>query len=58
MANLNEADTEMAKKMVHLWTSFALNGKPDVLDAVDGFEWEPVSSKFLVSNQKYKQRAV
>lgn len=53
VANLNEADTEMAKKMVHLWTSFALNGRPDVLDAEDGFEWEPVTSKCLVSIPKY-----
>lgn len=26
--NLNAEDTEMAKKMVQIWTSFAIDGKP------------------------------
>lgn len=38
---LNADDTEMAKKMVRLWTSFAINGKPYVNET---FEWPSVTS--------------
>lgn len=48
MAHLNEADTEIAKKMVDLWTSFATNGVP-VFNSNNGtnesIEWLPVTSK-------------
>lgn len=41
VANLNEADTQMAKKMVHIWTTFITNGFPDLNSTVD---WLPAIS--------------
>lgn len=41
VANLNEADTQMAKKMVHIWTSFITNGFPELNSTLD---WLPAIS--------------
>lgn len=40
---LNEADTEMAKKMVQLWTSFAIQGSPKIINGPDIL---PMSCKY------------
>ncbi|XP_059608242.1 uncharacterized protein LOC132256077 [Phlebotomus argentipes] len=39
-ANLNEEDTKIAKKMVNLWTSFAINGIPSTED----LNWPPMTT--------------
>uniref|UniRef100_A0A182MUA5 Carboxylesterase type B domain-containing protein n=1 Tax=Anopheles culicifacies TaxID=139723 RepID=A0A182MUA5_9DIPT len=40
-ANLNEEDTSVAKRMVDLWTSFAIHGKPQAQDVPD---WPPLNN--------------
>lgn len=44
VANLNEADTQMAKTMVQLWTSFIANGFPDANNSNNIFDWQPALS--------------
>lgn len=46
-ANLNANDTEMAKNMVDLWTSFVRNGIPSL-----SFVWPPLTSivTFIIKN--------
>lgn len=45
--SLNEADTIMAKKMIELWTSFAINGKPSL---ENGLEMLPMSSEYYLNS--------
>lgn len=40
VANLNTADTEMAKRMVRVWATFATNGVPSLPDDID---WPPMT---------------
>lgn len=44
VANLNEEDTQMAKTMVELWTSFITNGFPELKNSNRSFEWHPAMS--------------
>lgn len=50
VATLNAADTEMAKRMVRLWTSFATHGRPEWP------LWAPVSS--MIVDRAYRPLAV
>ena len=43
---LNEKDLKMAKTMVQLWTTFAINGRPSA-DILNGSKLLPVQSKFI-----------
>lgn len=47
-AKLNENDTKMAKKMVDLWTSFAIDGVPTLSEDHNGLNpvrWTPFSGE-------------
>ncbi|XP_055302443.1 glutactin-like [Sitodiplosis mosellana] len=44
VAQLNEDDTKIAKILVDLWTSFAINGTPDLSNSKEGINevsWQP-----------------
>lgn len=49
VANLNDADAKMSKRMVQLWTSFVMNGVPELNDT-SNFDWLPVTSENKVAN--------
>lgn len=40
VTNLNKADTQMARQMVELWTTFAANGQPRAIG--NSFLWDPI----------------
>lgn len=42
-ANLNANDTEMAKSVVELWTSFVIHGRP-YLESNKHFSWPAMTS--------------
>lgn len=44
VANLNQQDTKMSEILVDLWTSFAINGAPELPKSEDGINalsWQP-----------------
>lgn len=43
VADLNSDDTQVAKHMVDLWTSFVIDGIPRLTSNIS-FEWRPLSS--------------
>lgn len=51
-AHLNAADTEMSRKMVNLWTSFATTGRPKAtFDGEDDVEWLPFTGMKIANNE-------
>lgn len=55
LASLNDRESKMAKTMVQLWTSFAVNGAPS---AVDVPTWPPAKQRFgpyIKINEQSKQ---
>lgn len=49
-ANLNENDRKMAQTMVDLWTSFAMNGVPEIgqrQNGINALEWQPFLGNLL-----------
>ncbi len=52
VTGLNGADTEMAQKILDLWTSFAAKSSPQKIQNApgDGFLWAPMVSGLNFSN--------
>lgn len=52
VAKLNEQDTKVSKIIVDLWTSFAINGIPELPNHENGINaltWQPFLGKFINS---------
>ncbi|XP_053685997.1 glutactin-like [Sabethes cyaneus] len=52
-ARLNSQDTEIAKKMVDLWTSFAINGVPSTKDLPEWPTFNNVYGPYLHINKQF-----
>lgn len=45
VANLNYEDTQMARKLIDLWTSFAINGVPKLTQKRNSIRWKPFNGE-------------
>lgn len=56
VATLNEEDTKFSKILVDLWTSFAINGIPELPhnnDGINELTWQPFSGNRSIFSMVY-----